>query len=129
MKKYILILVTLLITFSYSQAKKTLQPLYNASQVDIRPEFKGGMTPFYSYLNENLKLPTDVELKGKIYAEFIIELDGTITNIKIIKDLGYGTDIETKRVLEKSLNWNPGQKAGKAVRTKVVMPIIINDWK
>ena len=129
MKKIGLLFVLLTLSFSYSQEKKDEGKVYDMSAVDTRPEFKGGMSQFYVFVDKNFVMPTKTDLKGKIYTQFIVEADGRLSNLKIIKDLGYESGAEALRVLQKSPNWNAGLKDGKAVRTRYLLPLIINDWR
>lgn len=129
MKKISLLFVLFVLSFSYSQEIKEEANVYDVSEVDTRPEFKGGMTEFYTFVDKNFKFNNKENLKGKIYTQFIVEIDGTLSNFKIIKDMGYGTGEEALKLLKKSPKWNVGIKNGKPVRTKFLLPIIINDWR
>lgn len=129
MKKIGLILVLLMMSFCYSQGNKEDNQIYDMSQVDVRPEYKGGMSQFYDFVDKNFVIPAKEGLKGKVYVEFIVEKNGLLSNLKIIKDIGYGTDLEALRILQKSPKWNVGLKNGQPVRTKYLLPIILNDWK
>ena len=129
MKKIGLLFILLTLSFSYSQEKNEEGKVYDMSAVDTRPEFKGGMSQFYVFVDKNFVMPTKTDLKGKIYTQFIVEADGRLSNLEIIKDLGYESGAEALRVLQKSPNWNAGLKDGKAVRTRYLLPLIINDWR
>ena len=129
MKKIGLLFVLLTLSFSYSQEKNEEGKVYDMSAVDTRPEFKGGMSQFYVFVDKNFVITTKTDLKGKIYTQFIVEADGRLSNLEIIKDLGYESGAEALRVLQKSPNWNAGLKDGKAVRTRYLLPLIINDWR
>ncbi|RZL58621.1 MAG: TonB family protein, partial [Pedobacter sp.] len=81
---------------------------------------------FYEYLGKNIKYPTmaaDNEIQGNVFVSFVVEKDGSLTDIKIDRKLGYGTDEEALRVLKLSKRWNPGMQNGKAVRVKYNIPI------
>ena len=95
--------------------------------LDKLPEFPGGMKIFYAYVGRNFEQP-DLELSKtmKIFVSFVIEKDGSMTDIKVIKDPGYGLGKEAVRVL-KSLKtkWSPGIINGKSVRTSYNLPIIV----
>ena len=69
--------------------------------------------------------PEKSGLKGKILITFVIEKDGSINEIKVLQDIGYGTGDEAIRVMKKSLNWIPAQKDGKPVRVLFKFPITI----
>ncbi|MTH17175.1 energy transducer TonB [Flavobacterium sp. LC2016-01] len=95
--------------------------------LDKMPGFPGGMDKFYSYVGNNFKRPElDTEMTLKVYVSFVIERDGSITDIMVQKDPGYGMGKEAIRVL-KSLKtkWTPGILNGKPVRTAYNLPITI----
>lgn len=97
--------------------------IYNA--VEVKPDFPGGITKFYAYFTKNFKAPEGEELNGKIQCTFVVEKDGSVTDIKILRDLGYGTGKEAKRVLENSPKWKPGIQNGRPVRVQYNLPISI----
>lgn len=108
--------------------------IYNIAGIDVKPQFPGGMEEFYKFFNANFKIPDEEGLKGKIFASFIIEKDGSLSEIKILRDIGYGTGKETIRVLKLCPKWNPGKmEDGRVVRvlhalafpinTELIMPV------
>jgi protein TonB len=95
--------------------------------LDKLPEFPGGMAKFYTYVGNNFNRPElDAERTLRVYVSFVIERDGSITDIMVKNDPGYGIGKEAVRVL-KSLKtkWIPGVLNGKAVRTAYNLPITI----
>jgi hypothetical protein len=90
-----------------------------------QPTFPGGIEKFYEFIGKNYKMPDVKDLKGKIYIQFIIEKDGSLTEIKSIRDLGNGTAEEAIRVLKLSPKWIPGEQDGKPVRVQYSLPISI----
>ncbi|MRX67814.1 outer membrane transport energization protein TonB [Flavobacterium resistens] len=109
-----------------SEPPATNEPLLPTA-LDKMPSFPGGMDKFYSYVGNNFKRPElDAEMTLKVYVSFVIEKDGSITDIMVQKDPGYGMGKEAIRVL-KSLKtkWVPGVLNGKAVRTAYNLPITI----
>ncbi len=106
--------------------------LYNASGVEVIPEFPGGQINFMKFISKEFKLPTDADfLGGLIMVKFIIEKSGKITNINVISDLGFNTKNETIRVLMLSPLWKPGIQNGKKVRCTFTIPIkiLVNSGK
>ncbi len=106
--------------------KEDSNAVYNTSEVTVNPEFPNGMEAFYKFVGENFTVPEtpkDVKLVGKVYATFIIEANGEISNIKILRDIGYGTGEEVIRVLKLSPKWIPGKIKDEAVRTSYSLPI------
>jgi protein TonB len=101
--------------------------IVNAIALDKLPEFPGGMAKFYTYVGNNFEKP---EIEGvntiRVLVSFVIEKDGSMTDIQVKKDPGYGLGKEAIRVL-KSLRtkWAPGMLGSKAVRTAYNLPITI----
>jgi periplasmic protein TonB len=86
----------------------------------------GGYAAFYSFVSKNLKYPQrarKTDTQGTVFAEFIVNRDGSPTDFKIIKGIGSGCDEEAIRVIGLT-KWNPGKQRGKPVRVKMVLPII-----
>lgn len=94
------------------------------SMVEKRPEFPGGVQAFYDFIGKNYRVPK-VNLKGKVFVQFVIERDGSLTDIKVLRDIGYGTGKEAIRVLKKSPKWIPGEVNGEVVRVQYSLPINI----
>lgn len=101
--------------------------IVNTAMLDKRPEFPGGMENFYKYIGRNFEKPElDSESIFKIYLSFVIEKDGSMTDITVLRDPGYGLGNEAIRVL-KSLKtkWTPGIIDAKPVRAAYTLPISI----
>jgi protein TonB len=94
------------------------------SAVEVRPDFPGGIQKFYDFVSKNYRAPEE-DVKGKVYIQFVVEKDGTLTDIKVMRDLGYGTGAEAIRVLKKSPRWKPGVQNGRPVRVLYSLPISI----
>ncbi|WP_316805997.1 energy transducer TonB [Pedobacter agri] len=89
--------------------------------IQKQPEFPGGIKAFYSFLNENIKYPKEAakrQIQGRVFLSFIVEKDGSLTNIKVIRGLSYDINDEAVRVLSASPNWNPGIQFGVPVRVR-----------
>lgn len=117
------------VNYGFSQAsvqKKTAKEASNFrlfSEVEVKPEFEGGVSNFYKYVGNNFKRPEN-ELYGEIKAFFIIETDGSLSDIEIIKnDLGISAEKELIRVLKSCPKWIPGYDKGIPVRVKSVIPV------
>ena len=101
--------------------------LVNITALDKLPEFPGGINKFYTYVGNNFARP---EIEGmssiKVYVSFVIERDGSMTDIQVKRDPGYGLGKEAIRVL-KSLKtkWSPGMIGSKPVRTSYNLPISV----
>lgn len=102
------------------------QKIYSFQSMEIPPAFPGGIAKFYEFLGKTIKYPTlaaENEIQGNVFASFVVERDGTLSDIKIDRKLGYGTDEEAVRVLKLSRHWNPGIQNGRPVRVKYNIPI------
>ena len=104
---------------------KIEKDFYENIDVDVKPDFPGGMKEFYNFVGKNYRVPETKKLNGKVMVEFIVEKDGSLSNFKILHDLGKDTGKEAIRVLKKSPKWIPGQHKGKEVRVKYLIPISI----
>jgi len=100
-------------------------PVYNTAGIEVKPEFPGGQEALDRFLKDNFNNPKK-DLKGKVYATFIIEKDGSLSDIKILRDIGHGTGTEAIRVLKNSPKWSPGKQNDKTVRVLYSIPIVIN---
>ncbi|MDA0195004.1 MAG: M56 family metallopeptidase [Bacteroidetes bacterium] len=95
-------------------------------KTDDQPEPVGGMAELYGFIGRNMKYPSQARkmgIEGRVFVEFIVETDGSISNVKSVKGIGAGCDMESVRVLQTSPKWNPGLIAGKPVRTRMILPI------
>jgi protein TonB len=94
--------------------------------VQHNPEFPGGMVNLGKYLTENVKYPEAAKrahVSGKVFLSFVINLDGSIQHVQILKGIGFGADEEAIRVVKAMPRWNPGSQGGKPVRVKYNLPI------
>ena len=91
------------------------------------PMFPGGMTEFVKWLTKNLKYPTAAlrsKIEGKVMISFIVNTDGTISDIKVVEKVHRLLDAEALRVAKLMPKWEPGKDHGKVCRTKVAVPIV-----
>ena len=92
----------------------------------------GGISAFYEYVLGKLKYPAQarrMEIEGKVFVEFVVEKDGSITDVKAIKGIGAGCDEEAIRVVSESPKWKPAKQRGKSVRQRMVLPITFKTSK
>ena len=99
--------------------------VYNTAGIEVKPDFPGGMDKFNAFVAKNYQAPEEEGLKGKVYVTFVVEKDGSLTDIKVLRDIGYGTGVEAVRVLKKCPKWTPGEQNGKKVRCTFSLPISI----
>jgi len=130
MKKMLLLLLLGLCQNIFAQDLPNIeqddQTIYTYADIDVKPVFTGGMIKFYEYVGNNFNLNTS-NVSGKIYLNFIVEVDGSLSNIKVVKnDLGVEMANEAVRVLKNCPKWNSGEKNGKKIRTSFTTPIRIN---
>jgi protein TonB len=86
----------------------------------------GGMAAFYQYVNNNIKYPAQalsLGLQGRVFIQFVVGKDGSITDATLIRGIGGGCDEEAIRVVMAAPGWNPGKQRGKPVNVKMVLPI------
>lgn len=94
--------------------------------VEKEPGFQGGIEKFYKYLQNNIHYPAvakENNVQGKVFVTFVVERDGSLTDIKVVRGIGSGCDEEAQRVLRNSPKWTPGIQNGRPVRVQYTMPI------
>lgn len=94
--------------------------------VEQEPSFVGGINKFYQYLQGIIRYPNLAKrynVQGKVFITFIVEKDGSLSDIKVVRGIGSGCDEEAVRVLAKSPKWNPGVQNNRPVRVQYTMPI------
>lgn len=87
---------------------------------------KGGMKKFYGWVGKNVKYPTQARrmgVEGKVYVQFVVDKDGSLTDVKVVRGIGAGCDEEAIRVIKKAPKWSPGKQRGRAVKQRMVIPI------
>lgn len=95
--------------------------------VEQQPEPNGGLKAFYDYVGANLRYPARASrmgIEGRVFVEFVVEKNGTLTDIRVVKGIGAGCDEEAIRVISNAPNWKPGKQRGNPVRVRMVMPIM-----
>jgi protein TonB len=99
--------------------------IYNTAGIEVKPDFPGGMSKFNNFISNNYRAPEEEGISGKVYVTFVVEKDGSMTDIKVVRDLGHGTGAEAIRVLKKCPKWTPGEQNGRKVRVLFSLPITI----
>lgn len=87
---------------------------------------KGGMSAFYEFVSKNIHYPAQARrmgVEGKVFVEFVVEKDGTLSSFTVIKGIGAGCDEEAVRILQLSPAWSPGKQRGQPVKQRMVLPI------
>ena len=94
--------------------------------VEENPGFPGGEAARQKYLQDNLRYPAiarESGIQGTIYITFVVERDGSITDVRVVRGIGGGCDEEAIRVVQGMPRWTPGKQRGRAVRVQFMMPI------
>jgi protein TonB len=99
------------------------KPFFTA---EVMPEFAGGPEALRRYMQRNLRFPSQAAsaaISGRVYVSFTVSADGAISDVTVVKGLGYGTDEEAVRVISKMPPWSPGRQNDHAVPVRYTMPI------
>ena len=94
--------------------------------VEQMPKYTGGEEAMMKYVAENIKYPQaakDKNISGRVFVGFVIEKDGSVSNVKVVRGIGGGCDEEAARVIKEMPKWKPGMQKGKPVRVNYMMPI------
>lgn len=121
---HLVILCYMLVPAYGQEVTSTSTDTFNV--VEQMPEFRGGEPAFYSFLDKNLNYPNEAKSKGiqgKVWLSFIINEDGRVSNVEILRGIGGGCEQEAKRVMELMPPWIPGKQDGKAVKVRFRFPI------
>ena len=95
--------------------------------VERMPEFPGGINALREFLSQNIEFPAsaaEIDVQGTVYVYFVVEKDGTISNIRTLRGIGGGCDQEAERVISMLPKWKPGEQRGKPVRVSYNVPVI-----
>ncbi|RZK56666.1 MAG: energy transducer TonB [Pedobacter sp.] len=102
------------------------ETIYNTGGVEKFPEFPGGMAAWSKFIQKNLRYPyvaQETGIQGKVYVSFVVEKDGSITDVTVTRGIGGGCDEEAMRVIKKSPRWSAGEQNNNKVRVRYNMPI------
>lgn len=94
--------------------------------VESMPEFPGGEASLYKYLAENIKYPQMAKesgIQGRVFVTFVVERDGSVTDVRVLRGIGGGCDEEAVRVVKNMPRWTPGKQRGKSVRVQYNLPV------
>jgi protein TonB len=98
--------------------------IYTSAGIEVQPQFPGGMAKFYKFLGDTYVAPEDAP-SGKVLMSFTVEKDGSLTDIRVLRDIGFGAGKEGIRALSKSPKWSAAEQNGKKVRCTYTIPITI----
>ncbi|RZL23011.1 MAG: energy transducer TonB [Pedobacter sp.] len=100
--------------------------IFSQYGIEEFPEFPGGMAAWSKFIQKNLRYPymaQETGLQGKVFVSFVIEKDGSVSDVSLVKGIGGGCDEEALRVIKKSPKWKAGKQNKTAVRVRYNMPI------
>lgn len=109
---------------AYSQSDDSDNEVY--SLVEEAAQFPGGQSEMLKFIQENRQYPEEAKslnLHGRVIVSFIVERDGSLSNITVKRSLGSGCDEEAIRIIESMPKWKPGKQKGKEVRCSFMVPI------
>ena len=130
MKKFIIMALMAVFGLTTVSAQKTVVAQKNQKVFDIveqMPEYPGGQAALFDYLSKNIKYPADAEKKkveGKVFVTFVVDTDGKITDVSLMRKVFPSLDAEAVRVISAMPNWIPGKQKGQVVRVKYTVPIM-----
>lgn len=130
MKKLILMSFMAVCCLMTANAQKTVvsqtnQKVYD--EVEQMPEYPGGMPAMIEFLQTNIKYPEDAvkqKVEGRVMVQFVVESDGSISDVHVAKQVFPSLDAEAIRVVQVMPKWVPGREKGKVVRVKYNLPIV-----
>ncbi len=94
--------------------------------VESMPEFPGGAEQMMAFIAKNIKYPPmarESGIQGRVFVNFVVEPNGSVSNVKVLRGIGGGCDEEAIRVVESMPKWTPGRQRGKAVRVSFNLPV------
>lgn len=124
MKKFLTIILVALSTTLFAQTHSSdVIP----KKTEISPNYPGGQAELMNFVINKLQYPKEAKkqnVEGKVYAQFTVKEDGSLTDIEIVRGIGYGCDKEVIRIIESMPNWEPGTKDGQPIKTKMTLPVV-----
>ena len=129
MKKFIIMALMALFGLTTVSAQKTVVAKKNQQVFDVvekMPEYPGGQAALFEYLSKNVKYPEDAakkKIEGRVLVTFVVNTDGSITDIEVFKKAFPSLDAEAVRVISGMPKWTPGEQKGQKVRVKYTVPI------
>jgi protein TonB len=93
---------------------------------ETMPEFPGGDKALYDFLKERIRYPAaavESSVQGTVYVSFIVETNGALSHINVVKGIGSGCDEEAVRAVSEMPQWKPAKQGGKAVRLMMNLPV------
>lgn len=129
MKKFLIMALMALFGLTTVSAQKTVVAKKNQQVFDVvekMPEYPGGQAALFEYLSTNVMYPADAEkqkIEGRVLVTFIVNTDGSITDIEVVRKAFPSLDAEAVRVISGMPKWIPGEQKGQKVRVKYTVPL------
>ena len=124
--KVALMMLVLLFSFTTSTAQtKKNNMVYDV--VEVMPQFPGGQIAMLKYIMENIKYPKQIMeegIQGRVTVSFIVEKDGRVSNVRLLRSVQSALDKEAIRVVKSMPKWTPGKQNGKPVRVRFNLPVM-----
>ena len=95
--------------------------------VEVMPQFPGGQIAMLKYIMENIKYPKQIMeegIQGRVTVSFIVEKDGRVSNVRLLRSVQSALDKEAIRVVKSMPKWTPGKQNGKPVRVRFNLPVM-----
>ena len=130
MKKFIIMALMAVFGLTTVSAQKTIVAKKNQKVFDIveqMPEYPGGQAALFEFISKNVKYPEDAvkkKVEGKVFVTFVVDTDGKITDVSLLRKVFPSLDAEAIRVISAMPNWIPGKQKGQVVRVKYTVPIM-----
>jgi protein TonB len=130
MKKFIIMALMAVFGLTTVSAQKTVVAKKNQKVFDIveqMPEYPGGQAALFEFISKNVKYPDDAvkkKVEGKVFVTFVVDTDGKITDVSLLRKVFPSLDAEAIRVISAMPNWIPGKQKGQVVRVKYTVPIM-----
>jgi len=109
--------------------KKNVTPDHVFANVERAPEYTGGISQFYKFLAKYMRYPAEARengTSGRVLVTMVVEKDGSLSDVKVVRGIGDGCDDEAVRLVKLSSPWQPGIQNGCAVRVMYTVPIVFD---
>ena len=124
--KVALMMLVLLFSFMTSTAQtKKNNMVYDV--VEVMPQYPGGQIAMLKYIMKNIKYPKQIMeegIQGRVTVSFIVEKDGRVSNVRLLRSVQSALDKEAIRVVKSMPKWTPGKHNGKPVRVRFNLPVM-----
>lgn len=125
----VLVRTAMVLPISFKIVNQLQAPAIDSTRMEVidkMPAFPGGEEGVLDFIGTHIRYPKSARhqgISGRVFVNFVVEPDGKITNVKVLKGIGGGCDEEAVRVVKMMPNWIPGEKDGKKVRVSYTIPI------